>query len=252
MTEAQLRAYNKARRVLTPILTKKFNLSHEGAENFPLEGPGLIVGNHRSWIDPFFIALLCPRPIHFMAASFAFQMPIVAGLYRSWGALSLPLGGGDAAKRTLEKGIQILKGGNLLGIFPEGVDTMLEPDRWKKVGRFHTGFARMALEAKAPIIPCSVTGIGEYVIWRVSPAITKRFAPDEKLKGGVNMFWYKRVVVRIGKPVYADVYYDNINKETIDRVSSKVRRIITKLYEGEDLFRFVYDSKPFNVHTDYV
>ena len=65
--------------------------------------------------------------------------------------------------------------------------------------------------------------------------------------------YYKRVRVKIGKPIDLSGYYDQeLTKELIDRVSGKVRRIIIKLYDGEDLDRFLTGETPFDIFTDRV
>lgn len=252
MTREQEHNYMRWRKRLIPWFKRLAEVQFEGRENIPTAGRALIVGNHRSFIDPFFVALGCPRPINFLAASFVFQLPLVSSTYRSWGALSLPLAGGGKAEATLKKAVHILKRSQLVGIFPEGVDTMLRHSLTAKVGRFHTGFARVALEARAPIIPCSVTGLGEHVLLFLPPWLNNFFTGEPKLAGGVYIYFYRKVVVRYGKPVSCQPYYEEISKRTIDRVSSKVRRIIGKLYEGEDLERFVYGEHSFDIANEYV
>src|SRR4051794_17871165 len=37
-----------------------------GKENVPAEGPVVIVPNHKSFWDPFFVAIVLRRPVHFM------------------------------------------------------------------------------------------------------------------------------------------------------------------------------------------
>ena len=37
-----------------------------GKENVPKKGPVVIVPNHKSFWDPFFVAIVLRRPVHFM------------------------------------------------------------------------------------------------------------------------------------------------------------------------------------------
>src|SRR5690606_17422282 len=55
---------------------------------------------------------------------------------------------GKASEASLNTGLQILGRGDLLGIYPEGTRS---PDG--KLYRGRTGIARMALEAKVPVVP---------------------------------------------------------------------------------------------------
>jgi len=59
--------------------------------------------------------------------------------------------------------------------------------------------------------------------------------------------------VRIGRPLDLSGYFDqDMTKEEIDQISGKVRRIIIKLYDGEDRERFVTGELPFDIAYDRV
>lgn len=61
--------------------------------------------------------------------------------------------GGSASEGAMRAGMKVLERGELFGIYPEG--TRSHDGRLYK-GR--TGVARLALEAKVPVIPCGVIG----------------------------------------------------------------------------------------------
>jgi hypothetical protein len=61
------------------------------------------------------------------------------------------------------------------------------------------------------------------------------------------------VFVRIGKPLDMSGYFDQeMTREEISQISGKVRRIIIKLYNGEDLDRFLTGEAPFDIAYDRV
>lgn len=57
------------RKLLAPVGKLLFRLRIEGTENIPKQGPVILCSNHRSVLDPFFMAVAVPRTIRFMAKS---------------------------------------------------------------------------------------------------------------------------------------------------------------------------------------
>ena len=63
----------------------------------------------------------------------------------------------------------------------------------------------------------------------------------------VDLVTYRHVTCRIGRPLDLSGYYEEqLTKDLIDHVSAKIRRIVIKLYDGEDLDRFLTGEKPFD------
>jgi 1-acyl-sn-glycerol-3-phosphate acyltransferase len=126
----------------------------EGLEHIPKEGPAIIASNHLSFSDSFFMPVMVPRRVTFLAKAEYFTTP---GL-RGWASRAFFSGAGqvpidrddpDAARAALTTGVRVLREGKLLGIYPEGTRS---PDG--RLYRGKTGVARMALEAGVPVIPC--------------------------------------------------------------------------------------------------
>src|SRR5690242_5826604 len=67
------------------------------------------------------------------------------------GQVPIDRSGGRAARVALDVGLQILREGGIFGIYPEGTRS---PDG--RLYRGKTGVARMALEARVPVIPCAM------------------------------------------------------------------------------------------------
>jgi 1-acyl-sn-glycerol-3-phosphate acyltransferase len=90
----------------------------------------------------------------------------------------------SGAEAALQAGVQALREGRLVGIFPEGTRS---PDG--RLYRGKTGVARMALEARVPVIPVAILGTFEAMPY------------DRKVpKPG-------RVEVRFGEPLRFDRHY---------------------------------------------
>src|SRR6266576_1468296 len=60
------------RAILQPFFHLYWRLSRIGREHIPARGPFIIASNHRSFLDPFVIAVMARRPIYFMTKKEAF------------------------------------------------------------------------------------------------------------------------------------------------------------------------------------
>jgi len=142
--------------VLGPLLRVLFRPWIRGVENVPTSGAAILASNHLSFSDSIFLPLMLRRPVTFLAKSEYFTGKGLKGALSRWffsstGQLPIDRSGGKASEASLNTGLQVLSGGNLLGIYPEGTRS---PDG--KLYRGRTGIARMVLEAKVPVIPVAM------------------------------------------------------------------------------------------------
>ncbi|KRC48796.1 MULTISPECIES: lysophospholipid acyltransferase family protein [unclassified Nocardioides] len=121
-----------------------------GKENVPKKGPVVIVPNHKSFWDPFFVAIVLRRPVHFMGKAEHFEGPM-ARIFLRLGAFPVRRGASD--EEALETSRAILRRGDALALFPEGTRV-----REEGLGAPKRGAARLAIEAGAPIVPATITG----------------------------------------------------------------------------------------------
>lgn len=146
----------------------------EGLENVPSTGSFLLVSNHISMIDPPSLGALLPRRVTFMAKEEAFRDPLVGRVVRWYGAFAVKRGQPD--RQALRTATAVLKGGGVVGMFPEGTRS--------KTGRLNKAFAGSALVAhmaKAPILPVAITG-------------------TERIKGPFSLLTRPAITLRVGKP----------------------------------------------------
>jgi 1-acyl-sn-glycerol-3-phosphate acyltransferase len=169
--------------LLGPILKLIFRPWAEGTENVPEEGGAILASNHMSYSDWLFMPLTIPRRVTFVAKAEYFTTPGVKGwlqktFFSGAGQVPIDRSSGTAAAGAIATGLRILKSGELFGIYPEGTRS-----GDGRLYRGKTGVARMALEAKVPVIPIAVVG-------------TDVVAPPGKIFGK-----YARPGVRFGKPL---------------------------------------------------
>ena len=139
-----------------PLLRAIWRPWTEGLDNVPSKGAAILASNHLSFCDSFFMPVMVPRRVTFLAKSEYFTTPglkgrLSRGFFRGVGQVPVDREDADAAKAALDTGVRILGEGHLLGIYPEGTRS---PDG--RLYRGKTGVARMALEARVPVIPCAM------------------------------------------------------------------------------------------------
>lgn len=139
--------------VIGPLLKTIYRPWVEGRNNIPKSGPVIIVGNHLSVVDSFFMPLMIDRRVYFLAKSDYFTGKGIGGWFvktfmLAVGQLPIDRGGGKASEASLNTGLKVLDRGDVLGIYPEGTRS---PDGNLYRGR--TGVARLALESGAVVVP---------------------------------------------------------------------------------------------------
>jgi 1-acyl-sn-glycerol-3-phosphate acyltransferase len=139
--------------VIGPIVKAIFRPWIVGRRNIPAEGGAILASNHLSFIDSVMLPLMIDRRVAFLAKSDYFTGKGIKGwatrmFFKGTGQLPIDRSGGKASEASLNTGLQVLGGGELLGIYPEGTRS---PDG--KLYRGRTGIARMALEAHVPVVP---------------------------------------------------------------------------------------------------
>ncbi|GAA4761875.1 lysophospholipid acyltransferase family protein [Microbacterium gilvum] len=147
--------------VVGPLVKAVYRPWITGRENVPRKGAAILASNHLSVIDSIFLPLMLDRPMSFLAKAEYFTGRGLKGWATRWfmkgtGQIPLDRSGGSASEAALNTALQVVGRGDLLGIYPEGTRS---PDG--KLYRGRTGLARMALEARVPIIPVIMVGTGE-------------------------------------------------------------------------------------------
>ena len=219
--------YWAVKAVLGPLLRILFRPWAEQAENVPRTGPVIIASNHLSFSDHFFAPLPLPRKVVFLAKSEYFTGRGLKGLvskafFRGVGQIPVDRSGGKASERALRTGLRVLARGDVLGIYPEGTRS---PDG--RLYRGKTGVARLALEARAPVVPCAMVG-------------TFDFQPPGKIRPRLSV----RPGVRFGEPLDFSRYYGlETDRIVLRAVTDEIMYAIMKLAGQEYVDQYAKRTK---------
>jgi putative phosphoserine phosphatase/1-acylglycerol-3-phosphate O-acyltransferase len=172
---------------LDPLAT----INIEGIENIPATGGAILVFNHRSYYDSTAVAYVMAksgRDARFLGKKEVFDVPVVGTLAKAMGGIRVDRGTGS--DEPLEKAAEALRGGDLIGMAPQGTiprgpaffDTELK-GRW--------GAARLAQMTGVPVIPVGLWGTEK--VWPRSSQIPRIPVPGQTKP---------IVTVSVGKPFH--------------------------------------------------
>ncbi len=127
-----------------------------GDENIPLAGPAILVCNHVSFVDAVLLMAASPRPIRFVMDHRIFKVPVLGTLFRLAKAIPIAPRAQDPAayEAAFEAAAQVLRDGDLLGIFPEGGIT-----RDGELQQFKGGVMKILERQPVPVIPMALTNL---------------------------------------------------------------------------------------------
>lgn len=171
----------------------------QGREHLPRTGAVIVASNHLSFVDSVVLRLAAPRRVTFLAKAEYFSGTGLRGRLVRWfftavGSVPVARGKHRAATAALDAACEVLNGGNVFGIYPEGTRSLDG-----KLYRGRTGVAWLALTTGAPVMPVALEG-------------TERLQPV-----GKRLPRPHRVTVRFGPPLHF----------TGDPASARTRRAVT-------------------------
>ncbi len=153
-------------------------ISIEGYEHMP-EGAVVFVGNHESDFDIPLLIGSFEKPLGFVAKKETESIPLISSWMRVIGCVFMDRNSRKGAIHGLKQGIEKVKNGHSLVIFPEGTR-----NRGGDVLEFKAGSLRLAKDGLAPIVPIVIEGSADIfeknnrlvkpadVVIRILPAIS--------------------------------------------------------------------------------
>jgi 1-acyl-sn-glycerol-3-phosphate acyltransferase len=166
------------------VVRRLYRVEVRGGERIPAEGGVILVANHESLLDPWLLPLCTSRPVRYMAKAELWRFGLVRFVMNKFGTFPVERGSGD--RQAVGRAAQLLRDGELLGIFPQGT-CLPFPDR-----RWHRGAAKLARATGATIVPACLVG-------------TERALRPGKFKIG-----FPRILVLVGEPIVVEQAKPNL------------------------------------------
>ncbi len=193
--------------IVVGFRARRWDVRVTGAEHVPATGSAVLASNHIGYLDFTFIGfgarLQGKRLVRFAAKQETFDHPVSGPLMRAM--RHIPVDRGGQAATAIDVGVDLLRDGELVGMFPEAtISESFVPMTGK------TGTVRMAMSAGAPIIPVAVWGSQR--LW------TKRRPRD--LRSGVT------VTVTFGAPLAHEP--DEDPEEVTDRLMAQISEMVAE------------------------
>ncbi|MEK8127424.1 lysophospholipid acyltransferase family protein [Paenibacillus filicis] len=132
-----------------------FRVRAEGLEHIPAQGGVVLCSNHISNWDPLTLGCPLERKVNYMAKAELFNFPVMKQVLPRIGAFPVKRGG--VSKESIRLSLQLLRSGEIIGIFPEG-------SRSNAGGMGKKGAASLAVKSGATVIPAAI--IGNYSLFR--------------------------------------------------------------------------------------
>ena len=170
-----------------------------GTENIPSEGNLIIAANHKSNLDPIFVASAVnkKRKMTAIAKEELFKNKILAKILNK--VEILPINRQNPGLGTIKRILKYIKNDYALVMFPEGTRSKTDDFNNAKAG-----LSLFATKAKAEIVPCTI-----YSSYKL----------------------FKPAKIYFGKPISLEEYYkQKLTSEDHERISGEVMDIIKQNY----------------------
>ncbi|MFA5975644.1 MAG: lysophospholipid acyltransferase family protein [Elusimicrobiota bacterium] len=173
-----------------------FSLTVEGLENIPQKSNFIIISNHNSYLDPAVFMAAVRKRIYCIA-----MQEIYLFTWLKWflfAMKTIPRG------HATQKALDLLMQNKNIGLYPEG-----GIGRDGQLKEFRSGAVLLAYKTGRPVVPCAI------------------FGTSEALPPGAIIPRLRKLKIRIGKPVFFQKKFDEINDDIeLQEGLFKLRNII--------------------------
>jgi len=223
--------YRLARGVIALLLHTVARLHIEGRERIPSQGPFILVTNHLHWLDSPLVGVTIPCRAYVFAGEKWEKHWLLGPFLRSLGTIFVRRG--EVDRQALRRALEVLRGGGVLGMAPEGTRS--------KTGALQegrTGAAYLAFRAGVPLLPMVCTG-------------------QEKVFSELRHLRRARVRLLVGPPFSPPQVEGKASSAEIqaltDEIMARLAAMLPPEYRG--VYRDVVDQRPDLVQaygTDFI
>ncbi len=127
-----------------------------GLDKIPKDGAKVFIMNHRSLFDVPLTMVMMPGPTRYVAKKEFEKTPLLSWWIRGLHCYFIDRDNVREALKTILAGIDDLKNGESVAVFPEGTRGRTEDER--EMLEFHEGTFKLATKSGAPIVPVTISG----------------------------------------------------------------------------------------------
>lgn len=225
------RAFKICTRIGIPILSALTKRDWQGQSNIPQTGPAIVISNHMSYADVFFLAQFLyvnGRAPRFIGKRSVFNVPLIGRILHAAGQIPVDRETAQAG-RALDSAIAAIGAGHVIGIYPEGTLTRDE-GLWPMVAK--TGAVRLAIITQAPVIPVAAWGPQ-----KVLPRYSKR----------VRLWPRTKVTMHAGEALDLSPWYGKEeDQQALIEATAFIMKALTQMLEeirGESAPQVPLDSR---------
>ena len=195
------------------LLANRVKVKMEGLEHLNGKGPYIFMSNHQGSYDIFALLAHLPFQFKWLAKRELFSIPFFGWTMAAAGYISIDREGTRETVEAMNKAVQRIRDGMSVVIFPEGSrsqDGSIQP--------FKKGGFTLAIKAKVPLVPISITG-------------SREIMPKDKLTPSSGV-----IRMRIGHPIETQHYSLKDRKPLMEKVRETISKnfnLISKKQSGE-------------------
>jgi len=181
-----------------------------GVENFPKQGPAIVVINHLGDADAVLLAAAVPTTIDGMGKIELNEHRLAGPILRAYGVIWVHRGKAD--RRALRAALDGLSQGRMIALAPEGRQSLQHG-----LEEGTEGAAFLAMKSGAPIVPVAMTG-----------------TENENVYNG--KFWKRaKATLAIGKPFHLKKYNDRqtMLREGTRQIMQSLAELLPEAYRGK-------------------
>ncbi len=179
-------------------------LEIRGTENFPSGVRNFcVVSNHQSYADIPIVLAAIPVLVRFIAKKELFGVPVIGFWLLAMESIPIDRGRGRSAIQAIERGVESIKKGKPVVVFPEGTRSKRDG-----INSFKRGSLKLALRSDAVVIPMTIDG--SYRLWEERHKITAT-----------------RVICTIHKSVYVSNLSDEERQNLSDTLEATIRSALS-------------------------
>ncbi len=178
----------------------------EGEENIPREGGAILAINHVGYLDFALVgtaALPVNRYVRFMAKKEIFDNKLAGPLMRGMHHICVDRANGSA---SFVAALRALRGGEIIGIFPEGTISVSF-----EIKELKSGAVRLAMGAGVPMIPTVIWGSQRIWTKKVKRNLRRKNVPIS-VTFGAPLYFEKNTDVDAGEKLLRETMIELLHK----------------------------------------